>query len=186
VIAAFTLFFSLGSAYAADNNQVVNLSISVQNIFSMEFYTDQNVVFSGTVPFTNVDPSKTLVYPDGRKENDGKSDVGILCKSNLGAPWVLKLQLTPAIGLAPEKVKYYMDQPYNRNTGQRADGTLSKSTNWYPMSSNPISVYSSGYLDQSNLPFGTLAVFSYALDPTGLDAGKTYNAVVTYTMTTTP
>lgn len=174
-------------AIAAESNTVTNISISLQNIFSMEFYTDSNVLFTDNVPFMNVDPNKSVVYPEGRQENDGKSDVGILCMSNLGRAWFLKVQLKPnSMDLPVDKVRYYVDQPYNRNTGGRADGSLARSVQWYAFSETPNTVYSSGASDQSNLPFGTLVTFNYSITPSGLTTGKAYSAVVTYTMTTTP
>jgi hypothetical protein len=171
---------------AAENNQVTNISISIQRIFSLEFYTDENVLYSGTVPFSNVDPTKPLVYPNGREENDGKSDVGAVCRSNSGSTWYLKLHLLAAHGLAPENLKYYIDQPYNRNTSARTDGALAQPPNWYPFRPTAFTVYTAGDSDKSNLPFGTLLTFSYALNPAGLEAGKSYSAAITYTMTTTP
>jgi len=183
VLSAFILFSSK-PAFAIDN--VSNVSISIQHVFAIEFYTDQNVLYSNVVPFTDVDPSKSIVYPDNRRENDGRSDVGVVCKSNLGGAWFLKIQLRPTGNFEPERLKYYVDQPYNRNTGQRADGALARSANWYPFSLNPTTVYIAGAADQSNLPFGTLATFSYSLNPAGLDAGKAYSAAITYTMTTSP
>ena len=175
-----------GHASALDNSATTSLSISIQQAFAAEFYTDSNVVYSTMVPFTNVDPSQSMVYADGRKINDGKSDVGVICLSNAGKPWYLKIHVTTTGTLAPDKVKYYMDQPYNRNTGGRADGTLAQPAKWYPFPSTPATVYSSGAQDESNLPFGTLVTFNYALDPSGLAAGAAYSAVITYSITTSP
>lgn len=181
--AGFVLLFPAPGP-AVDN--VSNVSISIQHVFALEFYTDQNVLYSSIVPFTDVDPTKSIVYPDNRRENDGRSDVGVVCKSNLGGPWYLKIELRSGGNFEPDRLKYYLDQPYNRNTGQRADGALARSANWYPFSLNPVTVYIAGPTDQSNLPFGTLATFSYSLNPAGLDAGKAYSAAITYTLTTSP
>lgn len=175
-----------GPAGAVDISSTTNVSISIQQAFSIQFYTDSNVVYSTTVPFSSIDPSQSMVYPDGRKVNDGKSDVGIICLSNAGKTWYLKLSVQTTASLTADKMRYYMDQPYNRNTGGRADGTLSQPARWYPLSSTPTTVYSSGAQDQSNLPFGTLVTFNYALDPSGLEAGQAYSAVITYTLTTAP
>jgi hypothetical protein len=173
-------------AYALDTNAATTLNISVQQAFAIEFYTDSNVLYSSTVPFSNVDPTQSMVYADGRRVGDGKSDVGIICMSNAGVPWYLKIHVTSTEPLTADKVKYYVDQPYNRNTGGRADGTLAQPAKWYPFQLSPTTIYSSGAQDQNNPPFGTLFTFNYALDPSGLEAGKAYSAAITYTLTTAP
>ncbi|MBI5144380.1 MAG: hypothetical protein HZA30_04870 [Candidatus Omnitrophica bacterium] len=172
--------------FALDTSKTTNIGIVIQNVFSIEFYTDQNVVYRDTVPFTNVDPNKTFIYPDGRAENDGKSDVGIVCKSNAGVLWYLKLHVIANPPLTAEKLRYYISQPYDRNTGGLADGTLTRTPYWYSFSSTPTTIYSAGFHDQSNLPFGTLTTFNFSLDPSGLTAGQAYSAVVVYTFSTTP
>jgi len=178
------LLWSAAPARAVDTTGTSSVSISIQQVFSIEFYTDQNTLYSDTVPFTGVDSTKAFVYADGRMENDGKSDVGVICKSNAGVTWFLKLHLLPKPPLAADKMKYYVDQPYNRNTGGRADGTLTQSANWYIFNTMPTTIYTAGYLDKSNLPYGTLFNFNYGLIPSGLDAGRAYTATITYTMTT--
>jgi len=177
-------FLSFSALYAADTKSTSNVTISVQSVFSLEFYTDANVLYSSTIPFTNVDPNESIAYPDGRFEDDGKSDAGVICRSNAGVPWQLKLHLEATPPLTPDKMRYYIGQPFNRNTGEQADGTLSRSPDWYPFQSTPTTVYTAGFKDQSNLPFGTLATISYSLIPTGLDAGQGYSADIVYTMTT--
>lgn len=173
-------------AIALDVSQTSNVTIVVQNAFSIEFYTDQNVVYSDVVPFTNVDPNRSIVYPDGRAEFDGKSDTGIVCKTNAGVSWYLKLHAIPNPPLTAEKLQYYVDQPWDRNTGGHADGSLTQSPRWYSFSSTPTTIYTSGGQDISNLPYGTLTTFNFSLNPTGLDSGRTYSAVVVYTFTTAP
>lgn len=174
------------NVFAADTSKTTTIGIAIQNIFSIEFYTDQNVVYRDAVPFTNVDPNKTIVYPDGRAEFDGKSDVGIICKSNAGAAWYLKLHVITNPPLTPEKLRYYVSQPYYRNTGGLAGGSLTRTPAWYPFSNTPTTIYTAGVNDQTNLPFGTLTTFNFALDPSGLKAGEAYSAVVVYTFSTTP
>lgn len=174
------------AAMSADSSQSSTISIAVQNIFALEFYTDSNVLYRDVVPFTNVDPNKSIVYPDGRSENDGKSDTAIVCKSNTGTRWYLKLHVISNAPLTAEKIRYYVSQPYNRNTGGQADGALTRSPQWYPFSATPDTIYASGATDTSNLPFGTLTTFNFSLVPTGLSAGQAYSATVVYTMTTTP
>lgn len=181
------LFLNLSAiSWADESSTVTTIAISLQHVFSMEFYTDTNVISSNALAFTNVDPNKSMAYPEGRTENDGKSDIGIVCKSNAGTLWYFKVQLRPNPDLPADKVKYFVDQPYNRNTGGRADGALAQDVKWHPFSETPTTIYTSGVTDQSNLPYGTLITLSYALDPVGLDTNKSYSAVVTYTMTTVP
>ncbi len=185
LICAAALVLLSGSSRAAESTKATTVAISLQNIFSMEFYTDPNIVYSTVVPFTNIDPEKSMVLADGRKDNDGKSDTAVVCRSNAGIVWYLKLHLTPAAPLTSDKVKYYIDQPYNRNTGGRADGSLTQTANWYSFSIAPTTIYTSGTQDISNLPFGTLITFNFAIAPSGLEAGKSYSAAITYTLTTT-
>lgn len=174
-------------AHAANTTAKTDFNITVENVFSIEFYTEAGkVLYSGSVPFTSVDPSKSLVYPDGRAENDGKSDVGVICRSNDGNTWYLKVTGASGGGLSSGNVKYYMAQPYNRNTNAQTDGSLAQATNWYSIPTTATTVYTSGAGDKSNLPFGTLATFSYALVPAGLDTGASYTLQVTYTLTTAP
>lgn len=184
LIAALLLMSS--PAIAAESSKSSTVSIAVQNVFSMEFYTDSNVLYRDAVPFTNVDPNKAVVYPDNRSENDGKSDTAVVCKSNIGSQWYLKLHLIPNPPLTVEKMRYYAGQPYNRNTGGTADGALAQSPQWYAFSNLPSTIYTSGYSDSSNLPFGTLLSLNFSLIPTGLTAGQAYSATVIYTMTTAP
>lgn len=184
-LAIFTVLIN-AQAFGLDSTQSTTVSIGVQNVFSMEFYTDEKVIYRDTVPFSNVDPNKSLVYPDGRSENDGKSDTAVICKSNTGTRWYLKVHAIVNPPLTPEKVRYYVAQPYNRNTGGEADGALARSANWYSFSSTPNTIYTSGFSDSSNLPFGTLTTFNFSLIPSGLSAGQAYSATVVYSMTTTP
>lgn len=173
-------------AFAISNVGTSNVSISIQGSFALEFYTDQNVLYSDVIPFTNVDPAESVVYPDGRSENDGKSDTAVICRSNLGEVWYLKVHLIPTPPMTAERLKYYIDQPYNRNTGDKSDGTLTRSAEWYEFSTTPTTVYSAGVSDKSNLPFGTLATFSFSLNPSGLDSAQAYSAQIVYTLSTTP
>lgn len=185
-IAAVAVFSIYQQTAATETSKTSNINILVQNVLSTEFYVDEKVVYSDVVPFTNVDPNKSMVYADGRLENDGKSDTGIVCKSNAGVNWQFKLHAIPTPPLTADKLKYYVSQPYNRNTGGLADGTLARSAWWYAFSSTPTTIYSSGFHDTSNLPFGTLITFNFALDPSGLNAGQAYSLAVIYTFTTTP
>lgn len=173
-----------GNAVGSSVSTTVN--VTTTSIFSAEFYTDQNVIYSTSVPFSNVDPTKSLVYPNGRSENDGKSDTGVVCIANTGVPWYLKIQGTYSEGMLQDCVKYYYSQPWNRNTGFQTDGTLTESPQWRPIPKEATTIYTSGKSDTINTPFGTLSTFSFAVDPRGLSSERTYTLSVTYTMTTTP
>ena len=170
----------------ADSSKTSQVTITLQNSLSMEFYNDPNVLYSNVIPFTNVDPTKTVAYPDGRKENDGKSDTAVVCKSNVGGVWYLKLNVIANMPLTADRIRCFIDQPWNRNTGQRADGSLSQTPQWYPLSDKPETVYTAGLQDKSNLPFGTLTSFNFALNPSGLEANQTYSAQIVYTLSTSP
>ena len=77
LIALFLML--LHKAIALDSSLSTTVNVTAASAFSMEFYTDQNVIYSTTVPFSNVDPTESLVYPNGRAEDDGKSDTGGNC-----------------------------------------------------------------------------------------------------------
>jgi len=184
VIAAFLILPY--QAVAVDSLLVSTISVSSFTVFSMEFYTDQNVIYSTTVPFSNVDPTKSIVYPNGRRENDGKSDTGVVCLTNIGAPWHLKVQGVYSEGLPDNAVKFYYAQPWNRNTGNQADGTVTNRVDWLSLPVTPLTVYTSGTGDLINTPYGTLSTFSFAVDPRNLSSERAYTVQITYTMTTTP
>ncbi|MFC1577019.1 hypothetical protein ACFL3N_01630 [Candidatus Omnitrophota bacterium] len=175
--------FGAREAHCADSSSSTDFTISVQNVFSLEFYSDANVLYSTTVPFTNIDPLESIVYPDGRFQDDGKSDTALICRSNVGETWYLKMHSVTTPPLSHDKIKFYMDKPHNRNTGEGADGSLARSPDWYSIGEDATTVYTAGYKDLSNLPFGTLATFNFAIIPTGLEGGKGYSASITYTMT---
>jgi hypothetical protein len=171
---------------ALDSSASTTISVTAANIFAVEFYTDQNVIYSTTIPFSNIDPSGSLIYPNARSEDDGKSDTGVVCISNVGTQWYLKLQAVYSAGLPTGSVKYYYSQPWNRNTGNRANGTLTNTESWRSVPETPTTIYTSGSDDTVNAPFGTLSTFSFAVDPKGLTSGSAHTVAVTYTMTTVP
>ena len=86
ILTLIAVFLALTRQGTAVNETVsTSLNITASSIFSAEFYTDQNVVYSTTIPFSNIDPTKSMVYPVGRAENDRKSDTGVVCVDNTGA-----------------------------------------------------------------------------------------------------
>lgn len=169
---------------AVDKSLTTTVSVTTSVIFAMEFYTDEKVIYSTTVPFSNIDPSQSMAYPNGREEDDGKSDTGVVCISNVGEPWYLKIQGTFSEGLPKNSVKYYYSKPWNRNSGQESDGTLANNIEWRAVPDTPATLYASGAGDEINTPFGTLSTFSFAVDPRSLSSDQVYTVSITYTMTT--
>jgi hypothetical protein len=185
VVVACSLMLA-GVAHAApDQNRQTTVTASVGDMFSLEFYTDPNVLYTTTVPFTNVDPANQYNYANGRAASDGRSDVGLLVKSNQGKVWYLKIGVNSGSSLLG-KLGCFMGQPWNRNWDTVADGSLGRG-DWFniPVDSNPETMYTAGTGDQTNTPLGTLATLSYKIDGTGLVPGS-HNGVVTYTLTEAP
>src|SRR3989338_931440 len=107
----------------ADENKTTDVSASVGSVFSLAFYTEADkVLYSTSVPFSNVDPASAFNYADSRAENDGKSDVGLVVRSSQGSAWYFKMQINAASGLAG-KLGTFMGQPTRRNDTASADGT---------------------------------------------------------------
>ncbi|MFA6609725.1 MAG: hypothetical protein WCT15_02625 [Candidatus Omnitrophota bacterium] len=189
-IAAAALIFCFlctASSFADTVTATADMVAGVTNVFSIEFYTSEpaKVLYSTSVPFTSMDPTKTFCYADGRSDSDGKSDVGILCRTNLGQVWYLKVNAStssPDFNLA--NFKYYLGQPWNRTRNATADGTLSQASAWNSIPTSLTTLYTAGQFDKNNLAYGTLATFSFAINPAGMTAGRTYNITITYTMTT--
>jgi len=180
------LFFSTYNVYPETVTVQATGIFAVSEIFGIEFYTDSNVLYSNNVPFTNMDALETFVYPDGRSSGDGKSDNGIVCKSNVGSTWYLKLHGEPTAPFTLAKIYYYLSQPWNRTEGATADGQLAQGSAWYNLPSSSTVVYTAGTLDKMNTPDGTLCMFSFAINPSGLKSGTTYSCTVIYTLTVTP
>ena len=158
------------AAYSETVTQVASMEAAVTTVFSLEFYTDANILYSTSIPFTNIDPTTSLCYADGRSSGDGKSDTGVLCRSNMNVTWYLKMSVittsSPPFPLA--NFKYYMGQPWNMNTSSPADGTLAQSPNWYSVPTAATAVYTAGTLDKNNAALGTLATLSFAINPSGI------------------
>lgn len=183
-------FFAAGG-YAVTNQSVqTDVSVMVASTFKLQIYQPDgtHVLYSDTVPFTNINPAKSFALPDGRAENDGKSDVGVYCISADNKPWSLRIGVTG--GNIPEnKLKYYASQPYiwDGSTSTQTDGVIIPNPSAWtavPIGAGAV-IYTSGLKDTVNIPFGTLVTISFQLDPAGLTSGP-YTATVTYTMSTTP
>jgi hypothetical protein len=137
------------------------------------------------ITFSNVDPSSAYNYPDGRSEGDGKSDIGLVAKSNQGVAWYLKIGINSGSPLV-DKLGAYMSQPWNRNWDSPADGGRAHGDNWWNVPASATTIYTAGPAgDYTNTPFGTLATLSYKIDGTSMSPGS-YSGTVTYTLTQTP
>lgn len=178
------------SSFAETATQMAIMQAQVGDVFSLEFVDSNDVpgvVHTNYIPFTQINPTMSMCYSDGRHEGDGKSDNGLLCRSNLGTVWYFKMSVTatttPAFPLA--NFKFYMGRPWNRTLDKPADGTLSQSAVWHPVPTGPTVLYMAGPGDLINT-YGTLMTLSYSVFPQGLYSDITYGMTITYTVTTTP
>lgn len=171
------------NVHAVDQTLASSVSADVAGEFSLAFFSDPSIVHGATIPFGSIDPTITDNLPTGRAQGDGKSDVGLLCTSNTGNTWYLKMHVDGVSALAG-KIDCYLGQPTDRNTGGPASGGLTYG-DWFTIQTAAETVYTAGAGDVVNTPFGTLASLSVRLDGTGLTDGG-YSATVTYTLTETP
>ena len=173
-------------SFADTDTVIANGGFNVPNIWSLEFYTDQNVLYTTNVPFTRMDPTDSWVESDGREASSGKSDIGLLCRTNLATPWYMKIQGSAGQLITLGKLKYGLWQPWNRTLGQPSDGTIAGGAGWHDMPTASTAVYTAGSYDENNLPLGTLCMFSFAIDPGRLDPTEIYNSIIQFTLTTVP
>lgn len=185
------------SSYAETKMVTASGGFDSLTFFSLEFYLDGSVLFTTSIPFTNMDPTSSHVMADGRAPYDGKNDTGLLCRINTGGIWYFKIQGTPTPPFTLDRIKYYLGQPWNRSyynylgpghewEGRAADGELEQPAAWYNIPSSSTVVYTAGERDGDNLPGGTLCLFSFAINPGQLDASQTYNCGITYTLSVDP
>jgi len=184
-------FFLAASSHAAtDVTATGTLKASIGTTFKVQYYTpDANVLYTDTIPFTNIDPSKGYALPDRRSDNDGKSDVGLYCISSDNTTWYLKITISGG-NLPGNKLKYWCSQPYiwNGTSSVKTDGAVNPNPPaWTPIpAGSAATIYTSGSNDTANAPWGTLVTLSFQVDTTGLVANTPYAVQVTYTMSTTP
>ncbi len=187
-----------GFAIAADDYTATStVTADVGSVFEIAFYSDTNIQFptGGPITFTDVDASQSMVYPDGRAEGDGKSDVGLLLLSNDGGDVNLKVHVA---GIDNDNfVVYIPNEVYYRNTGETLGG-LQHSEGWYAMWNAPHTIYTADAGHLLTAPLGTLITLSYAIVPSGHleDGGVTvcsgdplgggsHSATIFYTLTNT-
>ena len=185
--AVTTATFVSQPSFAETRTIMASGSFDVSNIFMMEFYTGEpnKFLYTTQIPFTNMDPTKTWVQADNRSQNDGNSDIGLLCKSNLGETWYLKIQGGPA-GFFLEQINYGFFRPWNNKYGQSSNGILVEG--WAPLPASPMKIFTAGANDLNNMgsePWqqGTLCGFSFAINPSKLDANSNYACQIQFTMT---
>lgn len=159
-------------------------NVTLASVLSIEFASTTDSTFgSGTIPWTNVDPASSVVYPTGHLTT--KSDVGLICRYNGAGAWYAKMNLTTTT--LTGKLSRWISQPVNRNTtpGTPTNGTVTGLNSWVVIPATATTVYTSGN-DSLNTPLGTFIGVNYSLNPTGLSTGTAYAGTITYTITTTP
>ena len=187
-IAVLSIVFTAGSlSYGETKMVTAGGTVTADIIFSLEFYQDANVLYTTSIPFTNMDATQTHIMADGRQSGDGKNDTGLLCRTNTGQTWYFKVSGNFQ-SLPQGNLKYYFGRPWNRSYnppwgGAPADGTLQTDPpQWVNLPAATNAIYIAGPHDLSNLPGGTLCMFSFAMDPSGLDATTAYTCTITYTL----
>lgn len=199
---AVLLFAS--QANAASVTATTSTSVTVGQVFSIEFYTEAGKIRygSGQIQFPAYDPASdtTMILTSAWANNDGQSDVGVVCRSNIGQNWALKIRMSSATMLPTNVAVYKPDKVYNRNySGVASERSTGLTKQWYIMSSSDETIYTGSGGDQNSAPLGILATFSFAILPTGkatptgqtqigsgnILASGTHNLDVIYTLTTT-
>ena len=205
-----TVALLAGSSYlfAASSTVQSDFSATVTGVFQIAFYpragidvSDPTIQFpNGQVTFPAItDLAVPMVYPTGRAERDGKSDVGILCLTNTGDPWNLKIHMVSTTIGHDNFIVYIPANAYFRNNDPAtALGGVNFQEGWWKMWDVPTTVYAVYDHYSVNMPWGTLLTFNFAIVPSGklslkqpldtcngdpLSTG-THTATIYYTMTT--
>jgi len=190
VLTVFSMVSSL--SYAETKTVILNGTFGSSPFFSIEFYQDNNTLYTTLVPFTNMDASSNFVMADNRAPYDGKNDVSVLVRTNLNIMWYLKMSASATPSIFREHLKFYLGQPWNRSYnppwgGAPADGELTiDPPDWTVLPQGPWRAYSAGPHDKINTPGGTLCSYSFAANPGGLDSTTSYQCAITLTLSTTP
>lgn len=194
LIFVFLLAISITNvfSFAETKTIIATGGFDVPNIWSFERYSDENVLYLTEVPFNiteeRIRKQSTHVMADGREYDDGKNDIGMLCRTNLNVTWYLKIHTTPSnsplITLA--NIQYYLGQPWNRTLNKPADGEVVGGAAWHSIPTSSTAIYKAGSTDLSNMPYGTLCLFSFAINPSKLKPTEIYNCTIHYTLTATP
>lgn len=210
LIATMISLFAVGitaSSYAAtDQPLYTTVSASVGEVFNISFGAPgvagpgEKARSSTSFAFKAVDgtsPSgwyyNNTATLDGTTGDpiDGKSDVAIVCKSNV-LPYYLKIEKD--IDLLDGKIGYHVDKAFDCSAptaGTEADGAVTEGDGfagtsgdgWGAIPNAAVVVYTSG----TNIyaTHGVLIPISFALVPAGLPAATSpaYSTKITYTLT---
>lgn len=168
--------------YALNDIKTAAVSATVTTVFSAS-------VSLNTVEFGNVQPGdwKELKTAGGNYHNE------IVCKSNNGQTWYLKVKVDHALTAGANTIPVGNFQwncgwfgSKNGAGGQQGTGVFNHSTTaWVPYTTTNDLVYTCGTNEKSNLPNGNGGTFSYALQVPNDQPIGTYTATITYTMTET-
>jgi hypothetical protein len=191
----FLIALSL-SASAAEDSVTTTANGEIDSVFSIEFFNDASVRYAdGQISFPLYDPTSgdLMIATTAYVQGDGKSDVGVVCRTNIGQDWALKVRMAnPSAGFEKTNVAIYKPtEVWDRNTGSPystgAPGT------WQIISDVDETIFTGSGGLQNTTPNGILATFSFQVLPTGTDGTIGYGNVlnagiysfdVVYTLTT--
>lgn len=200
--AVFLLVMGSASYAATDRPKTTTARVTVGEIFSLTFYADADSVrepLGGPLDFKRVDGSSpsgwyynAAATLDGNGDpNDGKSDVGLICKSNahtVASPFYLKIKKSS--DTLDTKTGYNVSGAFSVADGTAVDGTVTYPSGfkgstgignlgWGELPTSDATIYQSG----TNIyaTYGVLFPISFALVPDGL-AATSYTTTITYTM----
>ena len=192
--------------HAISDTVTTSTSVTIQNIFAIEFYdggtTNTSIRYpTGQIAFPAYDPASelTMILTSAWVNADGKSDVGVIATTNIGQNWALKVRMASATAQPTNVAIYKPDVVYIRNTDPATEATTGLTEQWYIMSNTDETIFSGSGGYQNTAPFGVLATFSFAILPTGQTtpsgqatigsgnslAAGTHNIDIIYTLTTT-
>lgn len=213
LIATMISLFAVGittSAYALPANETLTTGVTAKivEIFDLSFGAPgvvdgpgEKARSSTSITFYDVDGSATWyynklatlgVFPALPNPIDGKSDVALVCKSNIA----YTLLISKTADTLDGKIGYEVGGAFDggATTTTATDGTVNYPTGfagstgtgkdgWGELPTSTTLVYTSG--TDIYAIYGAVIPISYALVPTGL-ATDTYNTTITYTMVPTP
>ena len=209
------LGISLNSQLFAVEIGSTNVAVDVAQIFTIQFYPRAAIDDTGTGFVDNIryhdgqidfppiteamlaDPlNNAMVYTGNWVDGDDKSDVGILCISNTGNPWNLKIHMENTDLTRDNFVVYIPEFAYYRNAATETHAnTIVAPNRWVRMPDTPQGIFETTD-HMNNAPWGTLLTLSFAVVPSGsltlddstvvcngdpIDAGS-HNVTVKYTM----
>jgi hypothetical protein len=166
------------ASYAlAATTVTATVSATVNTDFNIAFYprpsmneTDANITFpTGVITFPAIKGNETIVYPTGRSQGDGKSDIGLLGLSNLpngGTQWGIEMQMSGNI--PPDNIVVYVPaNAYFRNTTPATALATAKTAGWYKAETSQVVLYRADVNHLLTDPWGTLLTLSFAIIPSG-------------------